>query len=101
MDDFISREAALDFLIPAFDLNISVQDQRVIGERFVEFLERIPAADVRPVVRGTWIAYRPDCRPVTNWGCSNCEYDPDLNAKPHFDFCPNCGADMREVHTGG
>ena len=57
----------------------------------------VPAADVRPVVRGRWIPYRPDCRPVCDWKCSACGYDPDLGTQPFFDFCPNCGADMREA----
>lgn len=48
--DLIYREAALDFHIPTYDLNISVQDERVLGDRFEEFLKSIPAADVQPVV---------------------------------------------------
>jgi hypothetical protein len=46
MDNYISREAALDFHIPTYDLNISVQDERLLGDRFEEFLKSIPAADV-------------------------------------------------------
>lgn len=49
--DYISREAALDFCIPTYDLNISAQDQGILGDRFVEFLESIHAADVVEVVR--------------------------------------------------
>ena len=58
----------------------------------------IPAADVRPVVRGKWI-------PVTNGRggneCSLChEYAPSFqNGEEHLtSFCPNCGAGM-EVRT--
>lgn len=46
MDDYISREAALDFHIQTYDLNISVQDERILGDRFEEFLKSISAADV-------------------------------------------------------
>ena len=49
--DYITREEALDFLIPAYDLNISKQDLRVLGDRLAEFLKNIPAADVVEVVR--------------------------------------------------
>ena len=86
MADYISREAALDFHIPTYDLNISVQDERVLGDRFEEFLNSIPAADVRPVVRGKWIKikYRSICRDCSFRGFAS------------WNFCPNCGADMRE-----
>lgn len=32
------------------------------------------------------------------WICSNCGYvvDEGDNEKPWYNFCPNCGADMRE-----
>lgn len=50
-------------------------------------LKRIPAADVRPVVRGVWVK--------NGWSirCSICGYDMPFATR---NFCPNCGADMRE-----
>ncbi len=61
-------------------------------------INSIPAADVRPVVRGEW---KP--RDLT-WGrsyyyCSACEETVDMPTAmgiPMFRYCPNCGADMRE-----
>ena len=61
-------------------------------------IDSIPAADVRPVVRGKW---KP--RDLT-WGrsyyyCSACEETVDMPTAmgiPMFRYCPNCGADMRE-----
>ena len=87
---YISLDAALDFHIPTCDLNISAQDERAIGDRFEEFLKNIPAADVRPVVHGTW--------EHLNWGfdynrCSVCGYEHRWSGP--FYFCPQCGADMR------
>lgn len=67
----------------------------------IEILKDIPAADVRPVVRGKWVTYRPDCRPVCNWKCSACSYDFGFGVQPNWNFCPNCGADMREVDADG
>ena len=63
-------------------------------------VEDFPAADVRPVVRGKWVndhngKYSPA---GDNYFCSACK-DPSLRAfgKPaRTNFCPNCGADMRE-----
>jgi hypothetical protein len=86
--DFISRSKLLETLnrekIP-FNADVNY------------FIMNAPAADVRPVVRGKWITYRPDCRPVCDWKCSACGYDPDLGWQPFFNYCPNCGADMREA----
>ena len=55
----------------------------------------IPAADVRPVVRGKWKAHG-DCG-VTE--CSVCGWS--IEECIEFHFCPNCGADMREVDSDG
>lgn len=93
--DFISREAAIkmrhackkdcstcDFAIEG--------DSWCQGELFVVDILRIPAADVRPVVRSRWKAHG-DCGvtecPVCRWSIEECI---------DYNFCPNCGADMRE-----
>ena len=66
-------------------------------------LKRIPAADVRSVVRGKWVADKED----VEWGCSTVRYRcSHCGRLPHFDkesykfllsdYCPKCGADMRE-----
>lgn len=53
-------------------------------------LQSIPAADVQPVVRGKW-----DHLGGGEWRCSQCGYGiMPWNAGQNF--CPNCGADMRE-----
>lgn len=51
------------------------------------------AADVRPVVRGRW-SEKPYLLGTTNV-CSVCGENYGM---PHgkYNFCPNCGADMRE-----
>lgn len=51
---------------------------------------RISAADVKPVVRGKWEHFGSDV-----FRCSECGY----GIQPWnigVNFCPNCGADMRE-----
>lgn len=70
-------------------------------------VDRIPAADVRPVVRGKWVdekgnpvpfhrncpasgAYGVNCSVCGEWLSASDEYSVVGN------FCPNCGADMRE-----
>jgi hypothetical protein len=34
---------------------------------------------------------------VVGWGCSACGYEVDVSEES-FNFCPNCGADMREAN---
>lgn len=71
-------------------------------QEIIDTLEAIPAADVRPVVRGRWVAEKED----VEWGCSTVRYRcSHCGRLPHFDkesfkfllseFCPKCGADMR------
>ncbi len=55
----------------------------------LEAFNEIPAADVRPVVRGKW-EYNPDDNIPY---CSECMMPQDSECN----FCPNCGADMREI----
>ena len=51
-------------------------------------IDRVPAADVRPVVRGEWRGIGKTGRIFV---CSAC----DKTFPYKTDFCPNCGADMR------
>lgn len=84
--DFISREEAL-----AVFGNIHPQDYNAIAYR--TRIKKIPAADVRPVVRGEWIVRGQDIY------CSVCKNESGYNpfgASSFSNFCPNCGADMRK-----
>jgi len=92
MAEYIDRQAAIDSL-----LGWAAQLTETYGknDEYVKCLEsaaynieQIPAADVRPVVRGKW-EYNPgDNIPY----CSECMMPQDSECN----FCPNCGADMRE-----
>lgn len=79
--EYIDREKLIEKLRkdPLFDL---VERYGITG-----VIESIPAADVRPVVRGRW-EYNPgDNIPY----CSECMMPQDSECN----FCPSCGADMR------
>lgn len=54
-----------------------------------EYMELIPAADVREVRRGKWVFDNPL---TADFMCDNC-LERQIICTP---FCPNCGADMRE-----
>lgn len=62
----------------------------------------IPTAPVWEVVSGKWkkrmeekeTAYYRSFTPI--WTCSECGTDYDPSVCMTINFCPNCGADMRE-----
>ena len=108
MAEYIEREKLIEHLKkdPLFDL---VERYGITG-----VIESIPAADVRPVVRGKWsvheiykhelsygaTAYEPvyECSACGGWMESYLRYDePIMPEDADFPrYCPNCGADMRE-----
>ena len=96
MSDLISRRAAIDAAIEAVDswpgvCNIGRQ------KRIENYINKLPPAQPK---RGKWIEYNyPGSECVY---CDQCktEYYPDdlfLGGIDYPNFCPNCGADMREV----
>ena len=93
MSDYISRQAAL----AAFGLSEksrkyggdhSGYDTRMLYE-IQDTLEDIPAADAREVKRGKWID--------RDGGLATCSECGDRwGVYSVMNFCPNCGADVRE-----
>ena len=58
-------------------------------------LALLPAADVRPMVLGTWIKYAPHNSDMIT--CSECEKYFLLDGDQYdYHFCPNCGALMED-----
>ena len=104
MAEYIEREKTVKVL-----RDLSTRSGGVFGViicSVAKAIEKIPAADVRPVVHGTWI---PVMAHYTNgrveqareeaysplFKCSECGFDwisyDDIN------FCPKCGAMMEEI----
>lgn len=84
---YISREAAIETLSEFYHHKSEIQH---IALR--EALNRVPTADVRPVVRGKWT--RVDYEPCGHdYICSECGCKSD----GAWNFCHDCGADMRKV----
>jgi len=101
MADYIDREKAIERLV---ELEQESKHNSVLWPDHVEecreALRGIPAADVRPVVRGYWHGEGDgfaDGELVCDmWQCICCgEWFDEWNDKPTWNFCPNCGADMR------
>lgn len=99
MDDYISREAAISEIM-------SEPTDAHYPSWYAEKLKQIPAADVRPVVRGKWIRGNESRTSPTkdSYICSVCG-EKTLSGfcgnPAKTNFCPNCGADMREVKADG
>lgn len=56
-------------------------------------VQLLPAADVRPVVRGKWEQTKDEFGFYNK--CSACGKEYYCGPIAPFNFCPNCGADMR------
>lgn len=119
MSDYISREAFLEKERRLYCQDCSLRKNSNgklvyeigdapcracgIGDVLDDF-EDIPAADVRPVVHGTWKQFQEpdDGGPLSEWlsqfpsfECSECGYKFLKIYDAPKNFCPNCGADMR------
>lgn len=82
MSDYISREAVLDELANIY-ANATDLEERII-QRVNVAVKKIPAADVAPVVPGTWRHYE------GQYSCECCGAEVD---DPSL-YCPGCGAKM-------
>jgi hypothetical protein len=91
MADYIKREDALKIADEYYN--------HPIGKAIAKSIFCLPAANVRPVVRGRW--NRTDAYPHRLY-CSVCYKtylkNDELLERWEFplNFCPNCGADNRE-----
>lgn len=119
--DLISREAAVQYIKDNQCKNCS--DIGLCGNCAVlvalKLLENVPAADVRPVARGKWEKVGEQMlinlenareqyaelgyphRKILNLRCSSCRKVTMVDSSIAYDFCPHCGADMREVQGDG
>ena len=97
MSDYISRQAAIEAVEKCQQYKVSKEDYAVDFAEVKTELMMLPTADVRENVNGKWkIEYTGD-----GWNhyidvtCTNCG-KTIKHGKP-FNFCPNCGADMRHI----
>lgn len=84
IDEFVKQNIAHGFPVDVFDI-----------EMMKKMVEKLPAADVAPVVHARWEMKPEDTTPgiyhvkkafCTNCGKSNKQYRPP--------YCPHCGAKM-------
>ena len=63
-------------------------------DSFEKVLDAIPTADVVEVRHGKWkISELPKGKKLKY--CSECGFGQNMHDERSYNFCPNCGADMR------
>ena len=102
--DCISRQAVIDAADRIIERDASGSNAVVNAMiAWSEYIRTLPSVTpVRP--HGHWEYIQYDANPkIGNWHCSECRrivfllHSQKQNEKPLYDFCPWCGADMREV----
>ena len=83
----------LDDMLEQFDKRASklVGDGRVSVEAMRDFICNRPKANVKEIIYAHWIDYQVphiSCCSYCDWGINPLDKSP---------YCPNCGAEMREV----
>lgn len=102
-NEYIERDAAI-ITINKYRIGLRKHGLVILDGAVAEVRKRIdslPAADVRPVARGEWEVWNDD---KNTFECSRCgmaftlyEGTPKDN---DYNYCPNCGADMRGEKDG-
>ena len=80
IDEFAKQNIAHGFPVDVFDI-----------EMMKKMVEKLPAADVAPVVHGHWIICSDGYYPY----CSRCKEEP--SGRKMTKYCDHCGAKMDEV----
>ena len=111
MNDLISRQAAIDALdeqitlcdkaLGSFDISMeyeyAVKVERASLEAYRETLTVLPSAQPERK-KGKWERHytRQNVYAGLCWHCSVCGYkNADNYLNVYYNYCPNCGADMR------
>jgi rubrerythrin len=92
---YIKREDAINAAIDAVD-DWDGGYVRSRAEMIEKKFKALPAADVVERKVGKWTNKR-TLQHDGEWYCSRCQFEPYYSRDIHtLNFCPNCGADMRE-----
>lgn len=90
MNDCISREEVLEhYRVP------DPAGTFAYCNSILDFVSSLPAADVKPVVRGKWIY---DCERVAADGWTYRQHHCSVCGRKTIEadnYCPSCGAEMR------
>lgn len=99
MAEYIEREAIIAHLQECVGTPPEIAYTFPIYKAIERFVKGLPTADVAPVVRSEWEILTDDSG-NEYMRCKQCGeefYDGDNDTvDTKHNFCPNCGADMRE-----
>ena len=93
MDEYIERSAGVSILRAKANMAV-LMDAAPYFEKAAQMLEKLPAADVAPVVHGRWEFLGPN-RLIKECMCGTCSACK-VRSKYIVNtmLCPNCGAKM-------
>lgn len=89
MAEYIDKEACLSILRAKANMAV-LMGAAPYFEKAAQMLEKLPAADVAPVVHGVWVCVN-KIDPISGYRCSKCRRRVGFDITP---YCPNCGAKM-------
>lgn len=92
LTEYIERNAAITTALDAVEIHPSQ------AGCLKEALAEIPAADVRPVTQGQWKVSTTETGEFWANYCSICGAYVPYGMEWEPNFCPACGADMREAN---
>ena len=93
MTDYISRDAVINIMKRNWALLTDANDAM---QESIDAIRELPAADVVERKKGKWM--RISYKSGYGYKCSVCGSIYNKR-KRRLNFCPNCGADMREEQT--
>ncbi len=101
MDEYIKKETVIS-IFEAKSAMCGYSDTAALAAKVyynaARMVEKLPAADLRPVVRGEWDArVMKDIGTYTVYWCSECSNFSYFE----YDFCPSCGAEMKGDENHG
>lgn len=101
MTEYITKAQAIHAMEQVTQPECFIEDTR---KDFAKIIEKLPAADVAPVVHARWNGIWGDGYAEDEEGnpqivyeefeCSNCGQEHLADGEPEWDYCPQCGARM-------
>lgn len=96
MAEYIEREALIRQIDEGFDKTEPTGEEQIGFLKCRKIARELSAADVAPVVQGRWDLLDDAGSKIVKWNCDRC----NRISTSKTDYCPNCGADMREGVSG-
>lgn len=94
----IDAEHLKRWIMLRWESGISVGYDDVKTNEILEQIDRELTINLEPRKKGRWIEHHEpySWMGYAYWSCSKCNFGEKEENKERSNFCPNCGADMRE-----